>query len=300
MAGLLIAAFVVPAALAHAPGRSPFPEPRPGPAAAAQMQPPPARSVDQALAEAMPSPPPARAVQQALAQALPEASAALSIAPARSPRPEPRRAAALRRAAPSVVVLPARAGGGVAPSGSGARAGGSAGGICGRATLAGQRVAPINSSTRGCGIAEPVRLTAVDGIALSRMATLDCDAARALDRWVREQMRPAIGNRGGGVVQIDVAAHYVCRTRNHRAGARISEHGRGRAIDISGFRLANGEQVTVLRDFRRGPHARALQRMYRGACGVFTTTLGPGSDRFHEDHFHFDVAQRRGGATFCR
>ncbi len=277
---LLCAAFLGGAEIAdaRAPERSPQPERRP--AMAAQTTPPPARAIE-------------RAVAQALPQAGPR-SAALSLAPARSPRPAPRRTRAQQRSPSVVVVVPVRAGGGGEQEAAGGR------GLCGRPTLAGNRIAPITSSTRGCGIAEPVRITAVDGIPLSRMATLDCDAARALDRWVREQMRPAMGNTGGGVTQIDVAAHYVCRTRNHRPGARISEHGRGRAIDISGFRLANGQQVTVLRDYRGSPHARALQRMHRGACGIFTTTLGPGSDGFHEDHFHFDVAQRRNNATFCR
>lgn len=290
----------VSVALANAPVRSIFPEPRPDvPGLPTDAQ---AHAIERALAAALPEPAapsgaasPARfaeAAEQAVVAALPEATASV-LAPARSLLPTPRPAGAARRPPPTIVVLPARAG----DRGGSARGGG---GLCDRPTLSGSRISPIGSSTRGCGIAAPVRLTAVDGIALSRMATLDCDAARALDRWVREQMRPAMGGRGGGVVQIDVAAHYVCRTRNHRAGARISEHGRGRAIDISGFRLANGEQVTVLGDFRRGPHARALQRMHRGACGIFTTTLGPGSDGFHEDHFHFDVAQRRGNATYCR
>ncbi len=248
----------------------------------------PARSV-------MPEPRPATgdAVAAAVAQALaPVGDVAMMLAPERSPRPEPRGQRRVRAAAV------ARAGG--AGLGGAGGSGAQGGGLCGRPTLAGTRIARITSQVQGCGIAEPVRVTAVDGIRLSTAATLDCDAARALDRWVREVMRPAVGQRGGGITRIEVAAHYVCRTRNHRPGARISEHGRGRAIDISGYRLADGTRVTVLGDFARGRHSRALRRMHRDACGIFTTTLGPGSDGFHEDHFHFDVAQRRGNATYCR
>jgi hypothetical protein len=58
--------------------------------------------------------------------------------------------------------------------------------------------------------------------------------------------------------------------------------------------------VVILRDYNRGPYSAALRRMRAGACGIFRTTLGPGSDRFHADHFHFDMAQHRSGGTFCR
>ena len=34
-------------------------------------------------------------------------------------------------------------------------------------------------------------------------------------------------------------------------------------------------------------------------AGIFGTTLGPGSDGYHEDHMHFDTAHQRGGA-YCR
>lgn len=104
---------------------------------------------------------------------------------------------------------------------------------------------------------------------------------------------------GGGVAGLRVAAHYVCRTRNHRAGAKISEHGKAKAIDISEVVLVNGDRLNVLRDWRNGAKGRVLQRAHRAACGPFGTTLGPGSDGYHEDHFHYDTARHRGGA-YCR
>ncbi|MCC5969638.1 MAG: extensin family protein [Pararhodobacter sp.] len=174
------------------------------------------------------------------------------------------------------------------------------GGLCGVSTLEGRRLPQITSRVQGCGVAEPVSVTAVAGIRLSHPATLDCDTARAFDQWVRQIMQPAMGRTGGGVAQIRVAAHYSCRPRNNRPGARVSEHGRGRAIDVSGFRLADGQTVSVLTDWRRGPHRNALRQMHANACGIFRTTLGPGSDGHHEDHFHYDMAQRRNNSTYCR
>jgi hypothetical protein len=43
-----------------------------------------------------------------------------------------------------------------------------------------------------------------------------------------------------------------------------------------------------------------LRRIHAAGCGPFRTTLGPGSDGFHEDHLHYDIERRRGGGTYCR
>ncbi len=171
--------------------------------------------------------------------------------------------------------------------------------LCGVNGLEGERIPPITSEVEGCGVPDPVQVTHVDGVRLSQPAIMDCETAAALHTWVRKGVRPAVGRTGGGVTGLRVAAHYVCRTRNHRPGARISEHGRGRAIDISAIELADGETMTVLNDWHNSPHSRALRQMHGAACGTFGTTLGPGSDGMHEDHFHYDTARHRGG-PYCR
>lgn len=165
------------------------------------------------------------------------------------------------------------------------------GAVCGDPSIRGETLAPITSRVQGCGVAEPVRITSVAGVRLSQAATVDCATARALKTWVERGVEPAYGR--GKVVELQVAGSYVCRTRNHRAGAKVSEHGRGRAIDISGFTFSNGRTVSVARNFDR-----TMRKAHKAACGIFKTTLGPGSDGMHEDHLHFDVAQR--GSTYCR
>ena len=171
--------------------------------------------------------------------------------------------------------------------------------LCGIRGLEGEVIPPITSAVAGCGVGAPVRVASVDGVKLSQGAIMDCDTAAALHRWVRSGVKPAVGRAGGGVSGLRVAAHYVCRPRNHESGARLSEHGRGRAIDISAIQLADGSEMSVLRDWRDSPYSRALQNMHRAACGTFGTTLGPGSDGMHEDHFHFDTARHRNG-PYCR
>jgi hypothetical protein len=110
---------------------------------------------------------------------------------------------------------------------------------------------------------------------------------------------PAVGSEGGGVASLRIMGSYSCRTRNSQQGARMSEHAKGRAVDIGGIILKNGTEMNVLRDYRGSAHGDQLRQMRRAACGTFGTVLGPGSDRFHSDHFHLDTARYRSGA-YCR
>lgn len=174
-----------------------------------------------------------------------------------------------------------------------------AGSVCGVPGIKGTAIAPIQSRTRGCGVSDPVQLTSVGGVRLTQRATIDCPTAKALYGWVENSVKPTIGKTGGGVVSLRVAAHYACRTRNSQKGARISEHGKGRAIDISAFNLADGSAITVLQGWRHKTYGPMLQKVHREACGPFGTVLGPRADRFHQDHFHFDTARYRSG-SYCR
>lgn len=169
------------------------------------------------------------------------------------------------------------------------------GAVCGDPSIRGEVLAPIPARIKGCGIAEPVRVTSVGGVALSSAATMDCTTATALKTWVDRGLQPAFK---GKVQELQVAAHYVCRSRNNRPGAPVSEHGRGKAIDISGFTLTGGKEVSILGDWRKRD-GKAIKKAHKAACGIFGTTLGPGSDGFHEDHLHFDTASHRNGA-YCR
>lgn len=171
----------------------------------------------------------------------------------------------------------------------------SSGKLCGIPGLEGQRIAPIDGPGR-CGIDDPVQITAVSGIRLSTPARVNCTTAKAFKLWVDRGIKPAVGKRGGGIESIRIAASYACRSRNSQRGAKLSEHAKGNAIDVSGVVLRNGETLTVLGDWRRGP---VIKRMHKSACGPFGTVLGPNSDRFHQDHIHVDVASYRSG-PYCR
>lgn len=173
------------------------------------------------------------------------------------------------------------------------------GGLCGDPGLAGTVSGFVEDPASGCGVERAVRLEAVHGVRLSQPATLDCPTARTLGRWVKQSAKPEVGRMGGGLVGLRVPAHYVCRTRNSQPGARVSEHARGKAIDISAFLLRDGSEISVQRDWGEGREGRVLRRLHRQACGPFGTVLGPESDVHHRDHFHFDTARHYGG-PYCR
>ncbi len=154
-----------------------------------------------------------------------------------------------------------------------------------------------------CAVPDVVRLDAVvlpDGsrIAVTPPATLRCNMAEAIVRWVREDVVAAVQGLGAPLRSIDNYASYHCRGRNNIVGAPLSEHGRANALDIRSLRLTNGKVVGltdphVARDFR--------ETIRKGACGRFSTVLGPGSDGYHEDHVHVDLRERpRGRFPMCQ
>lgn len=170
--------------------------------------------------------------------------------------------------------------------------------ICGSRDIFGAPAQSVRGRLRGCGVSNPVRVTSVAGVPLSRAALMDCTTAKALRSWVENGVKPGIGRLGGGAGRINVIADYSCRTINNRPGGNISEHGKGKAIDISGITLRNGTTLSVERDWRRRSEGAVLKRLHRSACGPFGTVLGPDADRFHQDHFHFDTKARRN--PYCR
>jgi hypothetical protein len=153
-----------------------------------------------------------------------------------------------------------------------------------------------------CGLTRPFLVGALAGdqVQLDTVATLDCPMIAALDRWVAEVVQPVAQARFGQVVtQIDTMGSYSCRGMNGQAGAKISEHAFGNAIDIAGFRLGDGRRITVVRDWTRGDdQAKAFLRdVHAGACNTFTTVLGPGANVFHYNHIHVDLAMHGNTST---
>jgi len=145
-----------------------------------------------------------------------------------------------------------------------------------------------------CGYADGVRF-AEGG---SRRATyapevgMACPVAAGLSVWEWNIVQPAARRLlGSSVVAIHHYRSYNCR---HIAGEKAwSEHATADAIDIAGFRLANGKRITIAGDWKgNGPEATFLHETRNGACKLFATTLSPDYNAAHWNHLHLDQAAR--------
>jgi hypothetical protein len=121
--------------------------------------------------------------------------------------------------------------------------------------------------------------------------------AEAVAQFVRGDLASAAADLGAPLSSIVAADAYDCRNRNRQQAAKLSEHGRANALDLSAVRLANRTShsltsVAVPESFRA--------RVREGACRYFTTVLGPGSDAYHNEHVHLDRAERTRGYRLCQ
>jgi len=153
-----------------------------------------------------------------------------------------------------------------------------------------------------CGAPDAVQLQAIllpdqSKVALTPPATLRCPIAEQITEWVRNEVAPSLAEFGPPLRVLDNFDSYECRGRNRVRAAALSEHGRADALDIRAFRLADGRElgltdVKVERDWR--------EKIRSTACARFSTVLGPGSDGYHEEHIHVDLADRRNGYKLCQ
>jgi hypothetical protein len=153
----------------------------------------------------------------------------------------------------------------------------------------------------GCGGPDVVHLERIiladhTAIAVEPPATLRCEMAEAVVNFVRQDLASAAARLGAALSAIENYDSYDCRGRNRVAGAKLSEHGRANALDIRSVRLKDGR---VVRPADAGAPLEFRLAMKTAVCNRFTTVLGPGSDGYHEDHIHVDLAERHGGYRIC-
>lgn len=148
----------------------------------------------------------------------------------------------------------------------------------------------------GCGLHDAVRLSAVGAAQLASPATVSCPLAASLALYDRQVLQPEARVAFDSPVRvIEHVGSYACRNIYHREQAPLSWHARAQAIDLAGFRLADGRNISLAQDWddgRSGPFLHALQR--RG-CRYFDALFGPDYNAAHRTHFHAQV----GGFGYC-
>lgn len=148
--------------------------------------------------------------------------------------------------------------------------------------------APIKD---GCGWTNGVRLTEAGGARLP-VDRITCELAAGLTLWLAHDVQPRAQEiLGAKVASVQHLGSYACR--NIRGSAAWeetrSEHARANALDVAGFTLTTGRQISVARHWTgEGPAARFLKEIHTAACRYFRVGLGPDHNAAHRDHFHYD------------
>ncbi|MCA6119640.1 extensin family protein [Bradyrhizobium sp. WSM 1738] len=161
---------------------------------------------------------------------------------------------------------------------------------------------PDIRGTNGCGGEDLVRLEAIvlpdkRRVSVKPAAILRCPMASAVADWIRNDLAPLAERLGSTVSDLDNFDSFECRGRNRIVGAKLSEHGRANALDVRGFKLADGTSISLT---DRTVPRKLRESVLHSACTRFSTVLGPGSDWYHEDHIHLDLMERRGNYRICQ
>jgi hypothetical protein len=177
--------------------------------------------------------------------------------------------------------------------------------VCRRALTESIAIAPSIPPIKGpggCGGEDLVRLEAIilsptQRVTLKPAAVLRCTMAAAVADWIRTDMAPLAASLGTTISELDNFDSFECRGRNRVKGAKMSEHGLANALDVRGMTLANGATLSLT---DRAMSRETREKVLASVCRRFTTVLGPGSDWYHEDHIHLDLAQRRNDYKLCQ
>jgi hypothetical protein len=165
---------------------------------------------------------------------------------------------------------------------------------------------PPRGAGTQCGYGDSVRFGRGGALALAwRPADLgtSCPVAAGLALWEWHVVQPAaLRHFGVEVAAVEHFGSYSCRRIYGRSEGAWSEHSSANAVDVAGFRLADGRRIRVASDWKSGgAEGRFLRDVRDGACRLFSTTLSPDYNAAHRDHLHLDQARRGAvGWRACR
>jgi hypothetical protein len=155
----------------------------------------------------------------------------------------------------------------------------------------GLRVAhQADSPDAKCPLSDTLRVQGGD-VALSSSFLASCRLAVSFALFEHHALQPAAqAVYGQAVTRVDHLGSFACRNVYGRENGRLSQHASANALDIAGFRLADGRAISVLKDWPKdNQDARFLRQVRDGACDVFSVVLSPDYNSAHRNHFHVDV-----------
>lgn len=151
--------------------------------------------------------------------------------------------------------------------------------------------APTEAGQEFCAVQDAVLIRSGMAPLAPADAPMTCKEALAVSIWERQVIQPAAYEHlGQGVVAVKNYGSYSCRRIYGKQAGPVSQHATANALDVSGFKLADGSDVMVARDWSDpGPKGAFLRAVRDGACKVFLTTLSPDYNAAHADHLHLDM-----------
>nr|WP_218585906.1 extensin family protein [Pseudomonas sp. AN3A02] len=143
-----------------------------------------------------------------------------------------------------------------------------------------------------CPLRNTLRVQGAE-VGLSSSFLASCPLAVAFALFERHSLQPAAqAVFGQAVTRVDHLGSFACRNIYNRADGRLSQHASANALDIAGFRLADGRTINVLKDWPGGGEgARFLRQVRDGACKDFNVVLSPDYNAAHRNHFHLDMGR---------
>jgi len=158
------------------------------------------------------------------------------------------------------------------------------------------RSVPLRPIRNGCGMVNVVHPLRTQ-IPYSSSFDATCPLMTALYWYEGRLQALARIHLGTSITRIDHLGAYACRNVNSAASGGRSQHATANAIDIAGFRLADGRAISVLRDWDKStPEGKFLAAARDEACDLFNIVLSPRHNALHANHFHLDL----GGFHMCR
>ena len=164
-----------------------------------------------------------------------------------------------------------------------------------RAALRQGGVRFVEGETRETGFCSTRDTLRMRGDLAPAAPVMTCPLALGYVLWDRQVLAPAArAVMGSRLTRVDHYGTYACRTIYGRPGERPSQHARAAALDVAGFRFADGRRATVSADFRADSDEGRFVRAARdGACRVFGAVLSPDYNAAHADHLHLDQSPYR-------
>ena len=165
------------------------------------------------------------------------------------------------------------------------------------ATMATIELLPRLIGPGECGGRDMVEINAIllpdhKRVEVKPAAVLSCPMAESFAAWVNNEASAL----GAELRAVETYGSYECRNRNGMRDGKISEHGKGNAIDMRALILAHSQR-RELTDMAVPKPVR--EELRDSACRRFTTVLGPGADSNHNSHIHLDNLSRHQGHRIC-